>query len=333
MASTGLMTTQTSFTKQTHVIHKEYMQWRDDIPEQWRTFFNEYTAPKKGRFVQFMPIIGLGRFQQKPEGAAAVYDAPHEGRMFFTSFSTYALGVSITKEGRIEDPLDLMAKAPKFLAQSARDTKDKIAVGMYVFAFGGGKLLPDGQPLISAAHPMDPQVSPTGFYSGSGIYQSNSLGNMQLTPETLMYADNLSQSWVNDRGLKAKKTLTRLVIPNNSVLEQIAQEIVGTPTHPNEINRKDNPQHNRWKVQVNRDLVSQSQFFLQAENGEPGEDCHGLTVWIRWNDGDSKGGNGFHSFEDQQTQNRVIISSFRLAIGAWDWPGIVGSLGGGPVSG
>jgi hypothetical protein len=330
MAST-IMTTNTSFTKQTHVIHKVYNQWKNDIPEQWRNYFNEFTPAQKTRFITFMNLIGLGNFYQKDELDAPVFDSPREGSLFTTEFSTYALGVQISKEGRLEDPLDLMAKAPKMLAQSARDTKDKIAVSMYAFAFGGGKFTPDGQPLISAAHVMNPIVTPTGVTSGSGIYQSNSLGNMQLTPETLAYADMLSQSWVNDRNLKAHKTLRDLVIPNNSVLAQIAQEIVGTDTHPYTIARKENPQHGRWTVKINRDLPNQYNYFLQAGKGEPGEDCHCLTVWFRWQDGSKP--NGFTSFKDQMTQNDVVISSFRLAIGAYDWPGIVGSLGGGPVAG
>lgn len=330
----GIMTTATSFQKQSHVIHKDYLNERDTIPEQWREYFNEYTPPKKGRFVQFMPIYGLGRFGQKQEGTAPIFDSPREGPMFFTEFSTYALGVAITKEGYLEDPLDLFAKAPKLLSKAARETKDKICVGMYTFAFGP-KTLPDGQPLISTAHPMDPIV--TGFnvngqviQSGSGIYQSNSLGNSQLTPESLMYADMLSQSWVDDRGKKDERELVDLIIPNNPVLAQIAQEIVGTPTHPNTINRKENPQHNRWHVKVNRDLTSQFNWFLQGHKGEPGTDCHALTVWFRWNDGSN---NGWTTFQDPITQNRIVISSFRLAIGAWDWKGIVGSLGGGPISG
>jgi hypothetical protein len=333
MAST-LMTTATSFQKQSHVIHKDYLAERDNIPEQWRAYFNEYTAPKKGRFVQFMPIYGLGRFAQKQEGTAPLFDAPREGPMFFTEFSTYALGVSITKEGRIEDPLDLFAKAPRLLSKAARDTKDKITVGMYNFAFGP-KRLPDGQYLISANHPMDPIVtgrSTNGVVitSGSGIYQSNSLGNQQLTPEVLMAGDVLSQSWLDDRGKKDERELIDLVIPNNPVLVQIAQEIVGTPTHPYTIARKENPQHNRWTVKVNRDLASQYQYFLQAAKGEPGEDCHALTVWMRWNDGSA---NGWKTYIDNITENRVVISSFRIAQGAWDWKGIVGSLGGAPVSG
>lgn len=332
--ATSIMTTATSFQKQSHVIHKDYLAVRFTVPEQWRAYFNEYTAPKKGKFVQFMPIYGLGRMGYKQEGDAPLFDAPREGPMFFSSFSTYALGVSITKEGRLEDPLDLIAKAPKLLAKSARDTKDKLFVGMYVNAYT--KPLPDGQPLISANHPMDPEVqaySANGqtIRSQSGIYQSNSLGNAQLTPETLMQADMLSQSWLDDRGLKDERELVDLIIPNNPVLAQIAQEIVGTPTHPYTIAKKENPQYNRWNVKINRDLVNQYGFFLQGHKGEPGEDCHALTVWMRWDDGDRD--LGFHTYIDNITQNKVIISSFRAANGAWDWKGIVGSLGGGPVAG
>lgn len=330
--ATPLMTTNTSFQKQSKVIHRDYLNERNDIPEQWRRFFNEYTPPKRGSFIQYMPIVGLGNFYQKDEGAAPVFDSPSEGLPFFTKFSTYSLAVMISKEARREDPLDLIARAPKLLAKSARDSKDKITVAMYNFAFSGGKLLPDGQPLISANHLMDPQISPTGgVYSASGLTYSNSLGASQLTPEALMDGDTLMESLIDDRGKKDKRTLRKLIVPNNPVLIQIAQEIVGTPTAPYENLKKKNVQENRWEVLVNRDLSSQYNWFLQAGNGEPGEDCHALTVWIRWNDGDKEW--GWNTFTDPMTGNYCIISSFRLAIGAWQWQGIVGSTGAGPIAG
>jgi hypothetical protein len=328
------MTTATSFQKQSKVIHKDYLAFRDSIPAQYEPHTNEYTPPKYGKFVQFMPVIGTGAFFEKDEGQPPALDALSEGIPVMATFSTYALAVMCSKESKIEDPLNLFAKAPRALRKSAKNTIDKIVVKMLALAFSQSQTMSDGQPLISGAHLMNPQISQGGpIYSASGLTYSNSLGNSQITPESLMDGDMLSQNLIDDRGNKDETTLRTLLIGSNPVQAQIAQEVVGTPTHPNEINRKKNLQHNRWDVQVWRDIPISPTFnpwFLMAGKGDPGEDCHGLTVWFRWKDGQS--GNGYHSFIEPWTQSPVVVISFRLATMAWKWQGIVGSMGGGGVT-
>ena len=179
----SLVTTNTPYQAATKVLERDYLNELDLIPQQYEPIINTYTPKDRRRFIQFLPYTGLGDMAEKDEGTAPIFDSPNEMIPFYTTFSTYALGGMVTYEASIEDPLDLLAKIPRMLAQSERDTIDKLAVGMLNLGFSAAKPLPDGQPLFSTAHPLDPVVTPTGVVSRSGLTYSNSLGNAQLTPE------------------------------------------------------------------------------------------------------------------------------------------------------
>jgi hypothetical protein len=319
----GIWTTEGSFQASTKMVEKKFLDERDRIPLQYETILNTYTPEKRARFVTFLPMAGLGFFQSKDEGEAPKFDTPNEMIPFTAFFQTFALAAAITKEATLEDPVDMWGKIPRMMANSERKTKDLLAAAMINLGFRTDNPISDGQPLFSTVHPLNPIVTPTGIVARGGQYQSNSMGASQLTAETLRQGELLFALMLDDRGKKDKRTPEWLVVhPDYS---QIAEEIIGTPTAAYENTKKKNVQYAKWKVFAWRDLSNPYAWTQLAGKGEPGDDCHGLTVWFRW-------ATNFWSFIDPMTQNRVIADSFRMAQGAWTYKGAVGSSGAGPVS-
>ena len=319
----SLWTTNAPFQAATHQLDEKYKDELNNVPPQYTVCINEYTPKDRRRYVQMLPYTGLGNFPEKGEGAAPVFDSPNEMIPFTAIFSTFALAAAVSREATVEDPLDILAELPAMMAKSSRNTKDLLAVGMLNNGFSPSKPLPDGQPLFSGAHPLNPVVTPTGVVSNIGQTFSNSLGNSQPTPETIRAGELLFETMLDDRGKKDKRTPETLVF--HPQMSQIFEEITGTPTAPYENTKKVNIQYNKWKLFAWRDLSSPYAWFMLGPKGKPGSDCHGLTVWFRWQ-------SDFDSFRDPLTKNRIVMDSFRMALGAWTWRGSVGSQGAGAVA-
>lgn len=319
----ALWTTNSPFIASTHLLDAKYKDELSNVPPQYTVCINEYTPKDKRRYVQFLPYTGLGNFRQKGEGDAPTFDAPNEMIPFTAIFSTYALASAVSREATVEDPLDILAELPGMMAKACRNTKDLLAVGMHNNAFSPAKPISDGQPLCSSAHPLNPIVTPTGVVSRIGQTFSNSIGNTQPTPESIRSMELLFETMLDDRGKKDKRTPETLVF--HPQMSQIFEEINGTPTAPYENTRKINIQHAKWNLFAWRDLSSPYAWFMMGPKGKPGSDCHGLTVWFRWQ-------SDFDSFRDPLTKNRIVTDSFRMAVGSWTWRGITGSAGAGAVA-
>ena len=319
----NLWTTNGPFQAATHQLDEKYKDELNNVPPQYTVCINEYTPKDRRRYVQMLPYTGLGNMPEKDEGAAPTFDSPNEMIPFTAVFSTFALAAAVSREATVEDPLDILAELPGMMAKSSRNTKDLLAVGMLNNGFSPAKPLPDGQPLFSGSHPLNPVVTPTGVVSNIGQTFSNSLGNTQPTPESIRAGELLFETMLDDRGKKDKRTPEMLVFhPQQS---QIFEEITGTPTAPYENTKKVNIQYNKWKLFAWRDLSSPYAWFMLGPKGKPGSDCHGLTVWFRWQ-------SDFDSFRDPLTKNRIVMDSFRMALGAWTWRGSVASAGAGAVA-
>jgi hypothetical protein len=319
----ALWTTNAPFQASTKLLDAKYKDEVNGVPPQYQIVINEYTPKDRKRYVQMLPYTGLGNFVQKGEGEAPTFDSPNEMIPFTASFSTFALAAAVSREATVEDPLDILGELPAMMAKAARNTKDLLAVGMLNLGFSALKPLPDGQPLFSSAHPLNPIVTPTGVVSRIGLTSSNSLGNTQPTPESIRAGELLFETTLDDRGKKDKRTPVWLVFhPQQS---QLFEEITGTPTAPYENTRKVNIQYNKWKLFAWRDLSNPYAWFMLGDKGKPGSDCHGLTVWFRWQ-------SDFDSFKDPLTKNRIVYDSFRQAQGAWTFRGSVGSAGAGAVA-
>ena len=318
-----LWVTNSPFQASTKAITEKYKDETNAVPAQYTVIMNEYTPKDRRRFVQMLPFTGLGNLIQKGEGEAPTFDSPNEMIPFTAIFSTYALAAAVSKEATLEDPLDIMSELPGMFVKSNRNTKDLLAVSQLNLGFSSLKLLPDGQPLFSTAHVLNPIVTPTGVVSRIGQTFSNSLGNSQPTPESIRAGELLFETMLDDRGKKDKRTPVWLVF--HPQMSQLFEEITGTPTAPYETTKKVNIQEGKWKLFAWRDLSSPYAWFMLGDKGRPGSNCHGLSVWFRWQ-------SNFRNFRDDMTENRIFADSFRMAQGAWTWRGAVGSAGAGAVA-
>jgi hypothetical protein len=86
-------------------------------------------------FVDEFSVAGLGRFVQKPEGTPAAFSDPVQGDRRRTLVLTWALGFRVTMEMREDEQHGIVAKMPADLAESARDSQDRLAWGLINVAF------------------------------------------------------------------------------------------------------------------------------------------------------------------------------------------------------
>jgi len=317
------ITSNTTIQAQTKQIDKTYLSETDRVPAQYKTIIPDLTSDERRRYVQYLPYAGLGAFQEKTEGAAPAFDAPFEMIPFSAVYNTYALAAVMTEESELEDPISLRGKIPRMLAKSERNTKDLQIANLLNLGFSFSQAVADGQPLFSTAHPLGPIATPTGVVSQLGQNFSNSLGNTDLTPESLHQGELLFETMLDDRGKKDRRSTKWLVVPTN--LDKIAKEVLGTPYKPYTPDNTINTEYQAQELFTWRDLTNPFAWFLLGPKGEPDtedDDCHGLAVWFKWQ-------NKIKSWEDPMTGNFNIKSRYRMALGAWTWRGAVGSQGAG----
>ena len=317
------ITTNTTIQGQTKVIEKAYLSETDKVPPQYQNIIATLSSDDRRRFVTFLPYAGLGAFQEKTEGMAPAFDSPFEMIPFTAVYNTYALAAMVSEEAELEDPIDLKGKLPRMLAKAERNTKDLQIANLLNLGFSPTMLGADGQPLFSTVHPLGPIATPTGVVSQIGQTFSNSLGNSDLTPETLHQGELLFETMLDDRGKKDKRTTRTLAVSPN--LDKIAKEVLGTPYKPYTPDNTINTEYQSQELFTWRDLVNPFAWFLLGAKGEPDmedDDCHGLAVWFKWQ-------NKVNAWEDPMTSSFFIKSRYRMALGFWTWRGAVGSNGAG----
>lgn len=318
------ISTNTSIQAQTKQIDRTYLSETNAVPAQYKTIIPDLPVddPRR-RYIQYLPYAGLGSFQEKIEGAAPAFDAPFEMIPTQAVFNTYALAAMMTEESELEDPIGLKGKIPRMLAKSERNTKDLQIASLLNLGFSSEQVGADGQPLFSASHPLGPIATPTGVVSQVGQTFSNTLGNSDLTPETLHQGELIFETTLDDRGKKDRRTTKWLVVPTN--LEKIAKEVLGTPYKPYTPDNTVNTEYQAQELYTWRDLTNPFAWFLLGNKGEPDtedNDCHGLAVWFKYQ-------NKVKSWEDPMTSNFFIKSRYRMALAFWTWRSAVGSQGAG----
>lgn len=317
----GIVTTRTSFNAQTKVLQRVVSHRAKEVPPLYPLVFQEVDNDAKRSFLDVGSYAEMGLLQQKNEGSAPASDQPFELIPTHFEFYTYALMASVSREAQYEDPLDLMGKLAPMLADSERVTKDVLYWNTINQGFNPIVLLPDGQPLFSNAHLLSPVVGQSGPFSKIGQTFSNSLGAVQLTPETLRMAEILFETMLSDRALPANRTPKFLMVHPNMV--KTAQEVLGSPMAPYSNQNTVNTEYKAAEVLGNRYLTNQSAWYLVgAPSGYPSGDGHGLITSHKWQ-------NSVWTWFDNSSRTWNISDEFRSTFGPTDWRGIVGSQGAG----
>lgn len=316
----GRITTRTSEYAQTRVIQEIVSHRAVAAPPLYPKVFQEIGNDPTRSFIDVGSYAELGVFQQKNEGAPPAYDQPFELIPSHFEFYTYSLAASVTREAQDEDPLNLMGKLAPMLADSERVTKDLIYWNTINFAFDPIVTLYDGQPLISDAHLLSPVPGPTGPISKIGMTYSNSLGNSQLTPDTLRAGELLFEMMLSDRALPASRTPVYLMC--HPSLAKVAQEMVDSKLEPGTDTNTINTEFGVVKVLPNRYMTNTSAWFLVGAPGYPTGDGHQLIT-------SHKRQYDVLTWFDPETRAWNISEEFRSTFGPADWRGICASQGAG----
>lgn len=187
--------------------------------EEWRGVFDVESSKKA--FEEDQLVTGFGEASVKAEGAGVAYDEAQQGWTARYVHETIALAFQITQEA-IEDNLymSMGSKYAKALARSMQHTKEIKGADILNRAFNGSYTGGDGQPLLSASHPL----------VGGGVY-SNLLATPADLSETAL-EDILIQmrKAVDDRGIPLALKAKGLIIPPD--LEYVAHRILRSTLRP-----------------------------------------------------------------------------------------------------
>src|ERR1044072_3058464 len=105
-------------------------------------------------YEEVVQAVGFGVAPVKNQGSPVVYDSDVQGPTTRFTHVTYALGYIVSME-EIEDNLyaEVSKTRASSLARSLRQTKERVAAGIYNRAETSGYNGGDGVTLLSASHP------------------------------------------------------------------------------------------------------------------------------------------------------------------------------------
>ena len=310
----SVISTNTWFQAQSKVLKQVFIKSVPEAPPLFRKFFNIEEPDQRRSFFQVLPIVGFGALALKPEGSAPLQDQAYEGIASMFPFLTYSLKYAITKEGQVEDAMNINARLPRALRFAEDQTKEFLIWNVLNQAFATGVTLFDGLPLCSTGHPL----------GGSAVNQygtySNSLGATALTPESLQNAFILLETLPDDRALNTYRTPKMLVIPPQ--LHKTGEEILGSSYYPYSNENRINVVQDKIEPLVCRYLTQTSPpgWFVTAGKGDFGTDAHTCFASFKWEYAQ-------RTWLDENTNNLFHATETRLTWGAVDGRGIVGSQG------
>jgi len=171
----------------------------EKYPEEWKDIYDTETSDRA--FEEEVKLSGFGAAPVKPEGESIQFDEAMESYTARYTHETIALAFALTEEA-VEDNLydTLGSRYTKALARAMAHTKNVKAASVLNNAFNPLITGGDGQPLISATHPL-----------GGFGYNSN-LGSQDLNEASLEAAITQMAAWTDERGLLIAVQPVRLVV-------------------------------------------------------------------------------------------------------------------------
>ncbi len=176
-----------------------YDEWKAEHP----MLFDKVSSDKA--YEEYVGFSGTGLFQRKDESAGIMFDSMQQGFVTRATNVVYALGIIITYEMYKNDQYGLMSKRAKFLAFSARQTKEIIGANVYNNAFDTAFTYGDGQPLLSTTRP-----NKSGGTWSNRIAVAADLSELSLEQASIDIDD-----FRNDRGLRVSVSANKLIVPKN----------------------------------------------------------------------------------------------------------------------
>lgn len=304
----SIITNNTFFRLTSTVVTKRYSNTVNKEKETYSEILNELPADKRP-FMQFQKYTGMGIFSQFVDGQPTAYDSPAETGSFFATYLKYGLGYKYTEDANDDDQAAMLGKLAEMLAYARIISEEYLYWNIFAQAFNAAVQGPDGQPLISTAHPMA---------KVPGATQSNSGGTLAYSPEGIFAARLQFRQWFDEKNNPIRRTPQYLVAPLE--LEMAVEEINRADKYPYSDENRPNVQKGKLTPIISRYLPSATAWFVLAGKGEPGSDSHPLFVSHKYKERQQ-------TWTNKETGIFGHKAYFRSIWGFYDWYGAWGSQG------
>lgn len=295
--------------------NKTWIDQQELFKPMFPTNFHVETSEKAYELMTF--AAGLGLPSALNEGAAVTMDTLKSGYTTSFTHARYGTGATVSEVVLSDDQTGLLKGAiPTEIARVMNLYPDYMAANvlnrMFNTAYTGG----DGQPLVSASHPL--------VKGGTTRNQLSTLA--VLTDTSLKQAKIDSKRQVDHAGKRIVFEYTNLVVPPE--LEFQARQLMGsmhtqqatvttadgavtsTSTRPGGTIMGDNTIKNAYNLQVHPYLTSSTQWFLQ-------NDQHKLYFFWRQKP-------TYQAWTEQLTGNLLSKSVMRFSMNWADFYGVFG---------
>ena len=195
------------------IIHFFGMEYQDYAP-QWSDMYDTRRSTKA--YEEYVMESAFGLAPAKEAGAPAMYDDAADAWKGRVEMIAYALGFVITREAVNDDQyFDLVPRYTRALKRSMMITKEVRAAAFVDGSFSTSRT-GDGEPIISASHPMK-----------NGETFSNIAGaNADLNETSLEAAVIQIADFTDERGLRINVRPRKLCVPNG--LQFTAERLMRT---------------------------------------------------------------------------------------------------------
>lgn len=284
-------------------LRKIFFQTYAEVPEQFSKVYNVQTS-KKAKETDY----GLGAFgdwtERKDELDTVAYAKLSPGLERTYTHKAFTKGFMIGRELYDDEQYRQIKKFPQAMARSGRAFVEKEAAKTFINGFT--TKIYDGQPLLSAAHPLvDSSAKGTNLVTGA------------LTPANLKIALQCMRQTVDEAGNLISSTAKKLIVP--PALEYQAREIL------NSTQIADSELNNANSLKGMLDLVVYDYIGAAAGGSDTAWFILDPTLaqinffWrvkpeFKWS-------------EDFDTFVAKYRGYMRFSYGVSDWRGIVGSTG------
>lgn len=289
-------------------LRKVFYETYDEVPEQYSKIFHVGTSSKAQETDYHLgamtPWTEFGAaIPAKTADATAMPTIPYakinDGDTVVYTHKEFAKGFMVERKFMDDEKYGVIQKMTKDLARAGRYKVETDAISVLNNAFTVNGY--DGVPLFSAAHPLADSTA-----------KGNNLITGALSDVALKNALTLGRKQVDEAGKIIQMKFDTLVVP--PALEFLAQELMKSTGKTGGDLNDINVLHNKFKIEVNDFLTSDTAWFLMDSNR------HQLNFFWRKKV-------EFGKEKDFDSMVTKWAGYMRYSYGYSDWRGVIGSTG------
>jgi hypothetical protein len=287
-------------------IYTTWGQVYDAHPTEYTDIYEMETSKKA--YEEAVQVTGFGLATIKGQGAPVQYDSEEQGYIARYTHVAYGLGYIVTHEEMMDNLYkEVATRRAKANAFSMNQTVETVGAFLYNNAFNTTYFaMPDGQPLISAAHV---QVS-------GGTFSNALTPGADLSEAALEDINIQIMQMTMDRGLKiaAMPQSLHIAPQEHYNANRILKSVLQSDTANNNINVLKATNAFPKGIKLNHFFTAPSAWFVRTNIP------NGMTFFWRAKP-------EFAQDNDFATKNALAASYMRFSLGCTDPRGIYGSNG------